>query len=238
MLQLRAPACGLGGQGTPRQVGDMFPSHTVPLKHFPQDLAYTKDLIAVGLTPGMIIILDAVTGVQMSVLSEHTDYVGSITFSVDGTLLVSGSYDKTIKLWDVQTGGVVKTFCGHTDQVCSVAISPDKSTIAPGSRDQTICLWNAQTGDFCHVINKQSSVVNFVYFIPSNPQLLISASSDNTIQQWNINGDQIEPSYEGCGIAFSSDGTCFVSWEGIVATVQSTGSGVIITKLQTPRDRF
>jgi len=213
-------------------------SRTVPLNHCPQGLAHTKDLIAVGLTPGMIIILDAVTGVHMSVLSEHTDYVGSLAFSVDGTFLVSGSYDKTIKLWDVQTGGAVKTFHGHTDWVCSVDISPDQSTIASGSRDQTICLWNTQTGDCCHVMTGQSNVVSCVCFTPSNSQLLISASGGNIIQQWDINGHKIGPAYEGYGVAFSSDGVFFVSWEGIVATVQKTDSGEVIAKLHIPKDRF
>jgi WD40 repeat protein len=95
---------------------------------------------------GDIIILDAITGSQMAVLSGHT-WVNCLTFSSDGKSLVSGSDDKTVKLWDMQTGGVVKTFHGHTQWVWSVSISADHTRIASGSGDHTICLWDIQTGE-------------------------------------------------------------------------------------------
>ena len=98
---------------------------TVSLDHKPWALKCWKDLIAVGLFSGDIIILDATTGVCMSVLSSHTRSVYTATFPLDGALLVSGSSDETVSLWDVQTGGVIKTFHGHTSEVDSVSISPD-----------------------------------------------------------------------------------------------------------------
>jgi hypothetical protein len=90
-------------------------SRTVTLDSAPLALACWKDIIAVGLDSSDIIILDAITGSQAALLAGHTKWVESVTFSSDGTLLVSGSGDKTLKLWDVQTGGVVKTFHGHCD---------------------------------------------------------------------------------------------------------------------------
>jgi len=91
---------------------------------------------------GGIAVLDAITGSQVAVLSGHTDWVRSVTFSLDGIFLVSGGEDKNTILWDVQTGGVVKTFCGHSSWVLSVSISLDCTTIASGPRDKTIRLWN------------------------------------------------------------------------------------------------
>ena len=128
-------------------------SRSVYFNDTPQALSCWKDLIAVGLSSGDIIILDAVTGVYMFVLSCHTDEVNSLTFSLDGTFLVSGSCDKTVNLWDIQTGGVIKTFYGHTGQVLSVSISQNCAVIASGSMDETIRLWNVQTGECCCVID-------------------------------------------------------------------------------------
>ena len=83
---------------------------TVLLDDCAQTLAYKKNTIAVGLHSGSIVILDAITGIQVTILSGHTNLVKSLVFSPDGTLLVAGSSDNTIRLWDMQTGGVVKTF--------------------------------------------------------------------------------------------------------------------------------
>ena len=215
-------------------------SRTVSFDHAPQALAYWKDLVAVGLSSGDIIILDAITGIHMSVLSSHTKEVNSLALSVDGTFLVSGSNDKTVNLWDVQTGGIIKTFYGHTDWVYSVSISPDCAMVASGSRDRTIRLWDVQTGECHSVIDGHNGKVYSVSFSPVNPQLLISASHDTTIRQWDVDGHQIGSSYEGNYVTFSSDGTHIVSWnwKGRVATVLDFDSGGVVAELQSPDDSF
>jgi len=213
-------------------------SRTISFKCRPLCLAYQEGAFAVGLTYNEIAILDAITGSQVAILTGHTDWVRSLAFSVDGIFLVSGGDDKTVKLWDVQTGGVVKTFCGHASWVLSVSISPDCTTIASGSGDRTIRLWHVQVGDCFCVIDGFEDQVTSVNFSPTNPQLLISASDDNTVQQWGIDGCQIGPTHEGEGVAFSPDGTQFVSWGGQVATVRNSDSRVVIAKLQTPSGNF
>ena len=212
-------------------------SRTVPLNHYSRALAHAKDLIAVGLDTGNITIIDAITGIDIFVLSGHTDYVNSVAFSLDGTFLVSGSNDKTTKLWDIQTGGVVKTFCNNTGWVFCVSISPDQTTIASGSA-RTICLWNVQTGDCNCILHGHTNDINFISFFPSNSQLLISASSDNTVRQWDVNGYQVGPVYEGEGVAFSPDGAFLVLWKGRFATIQRSDSGLVIAKLKVSRNSF
>jgi WD40 repeat protein len=206
-------------------------SRTVTLHSEPQSLACWKDTIAVGSESDDIITLDAITGSQVAVLSGHTDQVRSVTFSSDGTSLVSGSDDKTVKLWDVQTGGVVKTFCGHTGSVLSVSIAFNHTTIASGSDDRTVCLWDIQTGE-CHHTISQKGWVRYVSFSPTNSQHLISISV-GIVYQWNIDGHQIKPTFQGDCAAFSSDGTHIVSCWGKVTTVQNSDSGVIVAKFST-----
>jgi len=130
-------------------------------------LAYWNNIIATGFMPCDITIFNALTGSQTAVLSGHTSYVRSLAFSLDGALLVSGSDDKTVKLWDVQTGGVVKTFHGHTLVVCSVSISADNTMIASGSADKTIRLWDIRKGQCCVIVSAQNMVAKILLFSSS-----------------------------------------------------------------------
>jgi WD40 repeat protein len=73
--------------------------------------------------------------------------VRSVAYSPDGQHIISGSDDKTIRIWDAETGAAVgKPLEGHTDCVWSVAYSPDGQHIISGSDDKTIRIWDAETG--------------------------------------------------------------------------------------------
>ena len=69
--------------------------------------------------------------------------------------VVSGSDDKTLRLWDAKQGRLIKEMKGHKDAVWSAVFSPDGHHIASGSNDKTIRLWNAKTGDFIKVLGSQ-----------------------------------------------------------------------------------
>ena len=187
-----------------------------------------KDTIAVGSKSNDIITFNAVTGSKIAILSGHTDWVRSLTFSPDGISLASGSYDKTIKLWDMQTGGVVKTFRGHTESVNSVSISPNGTIIASGSDDRTIHLWDIQTGEY-HSIIQQGSDVDSVHFFPLDHQHFISISGGK-VQEWNIDGHKITPEYDGSHATFSFDGTKLVLCNGATVQIQSSDPRAVMAE--------
>jgi len=216
-------------------------SRTIMLDNSPSAFICWKGTIAVGLDPGEIITLDGITGIQTAILSGHTNSVRSLAFFPDGTSLVSGSEDRTIKLWDVQTGGVIKTFHGHTNYVNSVSISLDCTIIASGSQDKTVRLWDIQAEE-CHHIIEQQDWVTHVGFSPTDPQHLISVSGRKVLH-WNINGHKTNPThnshqtYPATDIAFSPNGAQFVSCALEDIVVQNCGSGETITKFHMPNSR-
>jgi len=55
-------------------------------------------------------------------------------------LLVSGSLDKTIRIWSPKSGEAIKILTGHTNWICSLAVLLDGS-LASGSFDRTIRIW-------------------------------------------------------------------------------------------------
>jgi len=191
-------------------------------------LSYWNNTIAVGSQNSDIIILDAITGSQKAILSGHIDEVNCLTFSSDGKSLVSGSDDMTVKLWDVQTGGIIRTFHGYTKSVWSVSISADCTMIASGSDDNTAHLWAIQTQECLWIIEQQGHIYS-VSFSPTDPQYIISTSCGK-VWQWDVNGHQIPPAYDGTYIAFSPDHTQFALCNEKVVTVYGSGLREIVAE--------
>ena len=68
----------------------------------------------------------------------------SVSFSPDGTKIVSGSLDRSIRVWDATSGTQIHQLHGH-DSVYSVSFSPDGTKIVSGSGDKSIRVWDAVT---------------------------------------------------------------------------------------------
>lgn len=58
-----------------------------------------------------------------------------------GTMLISASLDKTLKLWDIQ-GNCLKTLAEHSRYVNTVSCNSDSTIIASGSNDRTVIIWD------------------------------------------------------------------------------------------------
>lgn len=123
-------------------------------------------------------------------LTGHSDSVWATVISNDGQTLVSGSGDKTIKVWDLPTGKLRYTLKGHTDTVRSLTLSADGKTLASSSGDKTIKLWNLQTGKLIRTLRGHSSTVWSVA-ISSDGKTLVSGSDDDTIKVWNLHTGQL-----------------------------------------------
>ncbi|OCR01371.1 hypothetical protein BCD67_23240 [Oscillatoriales cyanobacterium USR001] len=151
-------------------------------------------------------------------LTGHSDLVRSVAISPDGQTLVSGSLDKTIKIWNLATGNLIRTLEGHSNSVFSVAISPDEQTLVSGSDDNTIKIWNLATGNLIRTLEGHSHWVWSVA-ISSDGQTLVSGSDDNTIKIWNLTTGNLIRTLEGhsnwvYSVAISPDGQTLVSGSG------------------------
>ena len=112
------------------------------------DITFSPDgtLLAVPCKSG-VWLYDVKTGAEHNLLFGHTEPIGAVAFSPDGTSLASGSRDTTVRLWDVHTGKNIRTLEGHTDSIDAITFSPDGSTLASKSRDKIIRLWDVHTGE-------------------------------------------------------------------------------------------
>ena len=145
----------------------------------------------------------------------HEGYVYSVAFSPDGRLIVSGSWDKTVRLWDIEGNPVGQPFQGHEDSATSVAFSPDGQLIVSGSDDNTVRLWDIEGNPVGQPFQGHKGSVNSVAFSPDG-QLIVSGSDDNTVRLWDIEGNPVGQPFQGHehsvnSVAFSPDGMFIVS---------------------------
>jgi chemotaxis response regulator CheB len=79
-------------------------------------LAVVAGTIFVELRPGFLL-WRLQYDQSIRTFAGHSEYVGSVAFAPDGRTALSGSGDRTLKLWDVASGKVIRTFAGHSDDV-------------------------------------------------------------------------------------------------------------------------
>lgn len=78
-------------------------------------------------------------------MTGHGKPINHVQFSPDGRYIVSGSFDKKIKLWDGYTGDFMYTFDGHVGPVYLISWSVDSRYLVSGSQDSTLKLWDIKT---------------------------------------------------------------------------------------------
>ncbi len=149
------------------------------------------------------------------VFRDHESEVNSVAFSLDGQYIVSGSRDKTVKLWDLKERVLLHTFNGHESEVNSVAFSPDGKYLVSGSNDKTLKLWDVKNRVLLHTFDGHQDWVNSVAFSPDG-KYLVSGSSDNTVKLWDVKNQVLLHAFDGYqdwvnSVAFSPDGKYLVS---------------------------
>lgn len=129
-------------------------------------------------------------------LEGHDADVYCVAFSRDGSMLATGSFDRTARLWNVRDGAPLEVYRGHEGKVMAVAFSPDGELLATGSQDQSVRLWTVPSPsesesragrtapEALRTLAGHKAYVQAVTFAPGGT-VLASAGGDKTVKIWS-----------------------------------------------------
>lgn len=96
-------------------------------------------------------------------------------------ILITGSYDRTARVWNLETGTQIHCLEGHTNAIRSLQF--DEVKLVTGSMDRTIRIWNWRMGTCLRVLEGHTEGVVCVNF---DEDVLASGSVDTTIKVWDF----------------------------------------------------
>jgi hypothetical protein len=179
-----------------------------------------RALLVGGGTGAAVVVATAATLVGLRRLGDrpkhfsgHTASLTSVAFAPDGKTGVSGSEDKTAKVWNLETGEAIRSFT-LSDKVSAVAFSSGGRNVLTGTENSIIGLWDAITGRLLHPLLGHTGVITSMAVLPDGRTMLSgssnAANAPAEIITWNLeSGNRIRsfPVEGGIGdIAVSPDG--------------------------------
>lgn len=165
--------------------GDEYPLNRVAVSRDGTRIA------AAGGAPGVAgkVFLFGNDGTLLRTVEGHEDSIYGLDFSPDGTQLLTGSYDKLLKIWDVATGAELRTLKHHTGGVFDCRFSPEGLYVASASVDQTIKIWETATGNRLHTLTEGTKGMNALAWKPDGSELA-AGGADKMIRTWSWQNGQ------------------------------------------------
>jgi WD40 repeat protein/energy-coupling factor transporter ATP-binding protein EcfA2 len=133
-------------------------------------------------------------------LAGHAAPITSVAFHPKAPLLVTGSEDRTVKVWNAKTGQPAYTLLGHNAVVNSVAFSPDGTYLISGGGDGAVFRWDLP--DNWNDQDSRARIPRPVSILPNNPtgpitsvtfsptgKFLAITAEDNIAQVWVMDMD-------------------------------------------------
>jgi WD40 repeat protein len=134
---------------------------------------------------GKIRLIDLRSGEMVRLLKGHRENTLGLAFSLNGELLISGSFGGIARIWDVKTGETLHVLKGHSKAITAVAFSPDGGRVVTGSHDGTLKLWDTVEGSLIATLKEYDKNVRTAAFTPDGRYLLARSDMDKFIRLWD-----------------------------------------------------
>jgi len=120
----------------------------------------------------------------------HTEWVSCVRFSpITATpVIVSGGWDKLVKVWSLANCKLKSNLVGHTGYVNSVTVSPDGSLCASGGKDGVAMLWDLAEGKRLYSLDA-GDVIHALAFSPN--RYWLCAATQQSVKIWDLESKSV-----------------------------------------------
>jgi len=122
--------------------------------------------------------------------NSHSLWASCVKFSpnTQNPIVVSGGWDKLVKVWNLNNCKFVRDFTGHNGYINTVTVSPDGSLCASGGRDGTAMLWDLNDGKHLYSLDAQG-IIHALCFSPI--RYWLCAATEHSIKIWDLESKAI-----------------------------------------------
>lgn len=166
-------------------------------------------LVATASYDGSARLWDAESGALQATLVGGAGGVTDVTFSSDGTRLVSSHESGVARVWNVATGRVLGTLHGHAGLVLAAVFTQDDALIATASMDRTARVWDARTFSEVASLGANPGFFGRLSMSPDG-QRVATSGADGVVRIWDLgreprSTDDLEKLVR-CRVPFRLDG--------------------------------
>jgi len=113
--------------------------------------------------------------VQTVVQTGHYSAVTAVCYSPDGSLIATGSSDKTVKLWRRSDGREIRSYTGNTSEIETISINSSITDLLAVDSKGTLTVWNLNTGEVKRQIRPESDRFTCAAFNPDGTKIITVA---------------------------------------------------------------
>lgn len=115
---------------------------------------FSGDIVTAGCVDNYnIYVWNLKNGDLIDTLSGHTAPVTSLQFSLNKDMLISGSWDNSVKIWELYTkSGNVESF-QHNSKIISISLCPNDKEVAVSTLNGELYTWDIETGAIRNIID-------------------------------------------------------------------------------------